>query len=104
MRGGELMKLEGGELVVGTKALEFVVDVWDSGLDMDEFEMQDRLEELGLLVREKFNPAKHRGAGSEYVEPGEPWYMINPGIKVVLEESQPKSREVERSMASASRP
>jgi hypothetical protein len=83
-----------------------VVNIWDSGLDMDEFEMQDGLEELGLLVREDFDPTKHRGAGSECMEPGEPWYMINPEIKVALEESQPKGRgrEVERSMASASMP
>jgi hypothetical protein len=103
------MKSEGGELVMGInavsfaeqqglclKALEFVIDVWDSGLDMDEMEMQDKMEKLGLLIRENFDPAKHRGAGSEYMEVGDPWYMINPEIKVVLENGNP--------MAATSRP
>ena len=77
------------------KGLRFVVEIWNSGLDMDEFEMQDKLEELGLLIREDFDPARHEGAGSEYMEPGDPWYMISPDVLVVLK-SQEESQEAER--------
>ena len=69
---------------INEKCIEFVKwavqeGPWAGG-NLDGGAIQDKAEELGLLVRMPFDPEKH-GEGNEYgTEAGDDWFVFSPGL------------------------
>lgn len=55
---------------------------WE-GVELDGAAIQDKALELGLIVGEPYDPAKHGEQPNVDwdIEPGDNWYVIAPGIK-----------------------
>lgn len=48
------------------------------GADLDGADIQEKAVACGLLVQTKYDPAIHgRAENSEYVEPGDVWYVFS---------------------------
>ena len=53
-----------------------IMEAWPEG-DVDGFELQEIAHKHRVLVKTKFDPAKH-GAYDDYgAEPGDPWFLRN---------------------------
>lgn len=57
---------------------------WD-GRDLEGSDIHDKAEELGLLVKVKYDPAAHGEPGAAFdfvdVEPGDDWYVFCDELK-----------------------
>ncbi len=56
---------------------------WD-GCDLDGGDVQEKACKLGLIIKTKYDPAKHGEPPAAFdfcdIEPGDDWYVIAPGI------------------------
>lgn len=76
---------------LGAAAIAFVKwalreGAWQ-GCDLDGGAMQDKAEELGLIVKEPYDPEKH-GPNDIDAEPGDDWYVFAPAIRQAGKESK----------------
>jgi hypothetical protein len=56
---------------------------WD-GCDLDGASIQDKAEELGLIVKTKYDPEKHGPAADWMFAPGDDWYTLAPEIAALI--------------------
>lgn len=48
---------------------------------LDGGDVQQKAYELGLLIREDFDPDKHDGHGAEFCESGDDWFTLAPALR-----------------------
>ena len=51
---------------------------WE-GIDLDGASVQDKAEELGFLIKTKYDPEIH-GESKFDIEPGDDWFVLAPDI------------------------
>jgi len=59
------------------------VGPWD-GCDLDGASIQDKAQELGLIVEEKFDPDKHGCHHGYAFDYGDPFFTLSPDVKAAL--------------------
>lgn len=56
---------------------------WD-GCDLDGASIQDKAEELGLIVKTQYDPEKHGLAADWMFSPGDDWFTLAPEIAALI--------------------
>jgi hypothetical protein len=81
----EINEIRGPIAMDLAKFAKWAVECSFEGCDLDGGDTQDMAVKCGILTEVKYDPKVH-GEYSEYVEPGDPWYVFSDEFKAAQTE------------------